>query len=108
MTRNIYKKFIGNLDKNKLILGYKNSNFHWNQLNQINLQYKIKNFSQVEEFDLSFSVLNKPARELILNRLNFIKSNREDFVFGYRKFREDGSGSIFSCAEECDPICGAR
>ena len=28
--------------------------------------------------DLSFSVLNKPARELILNRLNFIKSNRED------------------------------
>ena len=28
--------------------------------------------------DLSFSVLNKPARELILNRLSFIKSNRED------------------------------
>ena len=28
--------------------------------------------------DLSFSVLNKPARELILNRLKFIKSNRED------------------------------
>ncbi len=28
--------------------------------------------------DLSFSVLNKPARELILDRLNFIKSNRED------------------------------
>ena len=28
--------------------------------------------------DLSFSVLNKPARELILQRLNFIKNNRED------------------------------
>ncbi len=28
--------------------------------------------------DLSFSVLNKPARELILDRLKFIKSNRED------------------------------
>ncbi len=28
--------------------------------------------------DLSFSVLNKPARDLILDRLNFIKSNRED------------------------------
>ena len=28
--------------------------------------------------DLSFSVLNKPGRDLILNRLNFIKSNRED------------------------------
>ncbi len=28
--------------------------------------------------DLSFSVLNKPARELILNRLSFIKNNRED------------------------------
>ena len=28
--------------------------------------------------DLSFSVLNKPARELILDRLRFIKSNRED------------------------------
>ncbi len=28
--------------------------------------------------DLSFSVLNKPARDLILNRLKFIKSNRED------------------------------
>ncbi len=28
--------------------------------------------------DLSFSVLNKPARELILDRLSFIKSNRED------------------------------
>ncbi len=28
--------------------------------------------------DLSFAVLNKPARELILDRLKFIKSNRED------------------------------
>ncbi len=28
--------------------------------------------------DLSFSVLNKPARDLILDRLQFIKSNRED------------------------------
>ena len=28
--------------------------------------------------DLSFSVLNKPARDLILKRLNFIKNNRED------------------------------
>ncbi len=28
--------------------------------------------------DLSFSVLNKPARDLILDRLRFIKSNRED------------------------------
>ena len=28
--------------------------------------------------DLSFAVLNKPARELILDRLQFIKSNRED------------------------------
>ena len=28
--------------------------------------------------DLSFSVLNKPARDLILDRLKFIKSNRED------------------------------
>ena len=28
--------------------------------------------------DLSFSVLNKPARDLILERLNFIKNNRED------------------------------
>jgi RelA/SpoT family (p)ppGpp synthetase len=28
--------------------------------------------------DLSFSVLNKPARNLILERLNFIKNNRED------------------------------
>ena len=28
--------------------------------------------------DLSFSVLNKPARDLILERLNFIKSNTED------------------------------
>ena len=28
--------------------------------------------------DLSFSVLNQPARELILDRLKFIKSNRED------------------------------
>ena len=28
--------------------------------------------------DLSFSVLNKPARDLILDRLTFIKSNRED------------------------------
>jgi GTP diphosphokinase / guanosine-3',5'-bis(diphosphate) 3'-diphosphatase len=28
--------------------------------------------------DLSFSVLNKPARNLILKRLNFIKNNRED------------------------------
>ncbi len=28
--------------------------------------------------DLSFAVLNKPARELILDRLSFIKSNRED------------------------------
>tara|TARA_A100001011_G_scaffold400102_1_gene512344 strand:+ start:101 stop:1849 length:1749 start_codon:yes stop_codon:yes gene_type:complete len=28
--------------------------------------------------DLSFSVLNKPARDLILNRLKFIKSNKED------------------------------
>jgi len=28
--------------------------------------------------DLSFSVLNKPARNLILERLKFIKSNRED------------------------------
>ena len=28
--------------------------------------------------DLSFSVLNQPARDLILDRLKFIKSNRED------------------------------
>jgi RelA/SpoT family (p)ppGpp synthetase len=28
--------------------------------------------------DLSFSVLNKPARDLILERLSFIKNNRED------------------------------
>ena len=28
--------------------------------------------------DLSFSVLNKPARDLILERLNFIKNNRKD------------------------------
>ena len=28
--------------------------------------------------DLSFSVLNKPARDLILKRLNFIKNNTED------------------------------
>ena len=28
--------------------------------------------------DLSFSVLNKPARDLIVERLNFIKNNRED------------------------------
>ena len=28
--------------------------------------------------DLSFSVLNKPARDLIIDRLKFIKSNRED------------------------------
>jgi GTP diphosphokinase / guanosine-3',5'-bis(diphosphate) 3'-diphosphatase len=28
--------------------------------------------------DLSFSVLNKPARDLIIKRLNFIKNNRED------------------------------
>ena len=28
--------------------------------------------------DLSFAVLNKPARELILKRLDFIKNNRED------------------------------
>ena len=28
--------------------------------------------------DLSFSVLNKPARELILERLKFIKNNKED------------------------------
>ncbi|MFL2877429.1 MAG: bifunctional (p)ppGpp synthetase/guanosine-3',5'-bis(diphosphate) 3'-pyrophosphohydrolase [Candidatus Pelagibacter sp.] len=28
--------------------------------------------------DLSFSVLNKPARDLILQRLKFIKNNRED------------------------------
>ena len=28
--------------------------------------------------DLSFSVLNKPARDLILDRLQFIKSNKED------------------------------
>ena len=28
--------------------------------------------------DLSFSVLNKPARDLILERLNFIKNNTED------------------------------
>ena len=28
--------------------------------------------------DISFSVLNKPARDLILERLNFIKNNRED------------------------------
>ena len=28
--------------------------------------------------DLSFSVLNKPARDLILERLNFIKNNRDD------------------------------
>ena len=28
--------------------------------------------------DLSFSVLNKPARDLILDRLKFIKNNRED------------------------------
>ena len=28
--------------------------------------------------DLSFSVLNEPARNLILERLNFIKNNRED------------------------------
>ena len=28
--------------------------------------------------DLSFSVLNKPARDLILERLNFIKNNKDD------------------------------
>ncbi len=28
--------------------------------------------------DLSFSVLNKPARDLILKRLNFIKNNKDD------------------------------
>ena len=28
--------------------------------------------------DLSFSVLNKPARDLILERLNFIKNNTDD------------------------------
>ena len=28
--------------------------------------------------DLSFSVLNKPARDLIIERLNFIKNNTED------------------------------
>ena len=28
--------------------------------------------------DLSFSVLNKPARDLILQRLNFIKNNKDD------------------------------
>jgi GTP diphosphokinase / guanosine-3',5'-bis(diphosphate) 3'-diphosphatase len=28
--------------------------------------------------DLSFSVLNKPARDLIIERLNFIKNNRQD------------------------------
>jgi len=28
--------------------------------------------------DLSFSVLNKPARDLIIERLNFIKNNRDD------------------------------
>ena len=28
--------------------------------------------------DLSFSVLNKPARDLIVKRLNFIKNNKED------------------------------
>ena len=28
--------------------------------------------------DLSFSVLNKPARDLILERLKFIKNNRDD------------------------------
>ena len=28
--------------------------------------------------DLSFSVLNKPARDLILERLNYIKNNRDD------------------------------
>ena len=28
--------------------------------------------------DLSFSALNKPARDLILERLNFIKNNRDD------------------------------
>ena len=28
--------------------------------------------------DLSFSVLNKPARELIIERLNFIKNNKDD------------------------------
>ena len=28
--------------------------------------------------DLSFSILNKPARDLILDRLKFIKNNRED------------------------------
>ena len=28
--------------------------------------------------DLSFSVLNKQARDLILERLNFIKNNKED------------------------------
>ena len=28
--------------------------------------------------DLSFSVLNQPARDLILERLNFIKNNRDD------------------------------
>ena len=28
--------------------------------------------------DLSFSVLNKPARDLIIDRLKFIKNNRED------------------------------
>ena len=28
--------------------------------------------------DLSFSVLNKPARDLIIERLNFIKNNADD------------------------------
>ena len=28
--------------------------------------------------DLSFSVLNKPARDLIIERLQFIKNNKED------------------------------
>ena len=31
--------------------------------------------------DLSFSILNKDARKLILDRLAFIKNKREDFVF---------------------------
>ena len=28
--------------------------------------------------DLSFAILNKPARDLILKRLNFIKNNTDD------------------------------
>ena len=39
--------------------------------------------------DLSFSVLNKPARDLILERLNFIKNNTEDtFKFISQEFIE--------------------